>query len=291
MMNSDGTDLSLISEPVQHFPDPQWSPVGDSVAIVQKVDRALDDVPVEDIYLITPNGRPIERITHDPSSVANVIEAIRWSPDSQMIAFATGGRPGAEQSDIYLVSTDGSRLRRLTHPPAWHGTPRWSPDGDHLAYVSVLDEITSLVIVSVSDALLPQHEIPLGIRGEFSWSPNGTRVLYDSEREGNYDIYAYDFLGGTELRLTFDPAVDVEPNWAPDGSRILFRSSRTGKHEIFTMRPDGSGIAREVVNRTDDFLMMPFWAPDGDRFYFLRSNQAEGIYQLWRSELSSACEG
>ncbi len=80
-----------------------------------------------------------------------------------------------------------------------------------------------------------------------AWSPDGTKIAYDSMRDGNRDIYVMnaDFTTG-ETRLTTDPAEDEHPTWSPDGRKIAFASWRIGGvwSEIYTMYADGSNQTR-----------------------------------------------
>jgi len=64
-------------------------------------------------------------------------------------------------------------------------------------------------------------------------SPDGTRVAYTSQFDGNQDITVVSILGGEPLRLTHHPADDTEPAWLPDGSGLLFASDRLGAYAIW----------------------------------------------------------
>ena len=64
------------------------------------------------------------------------------------------------------------------------------------------------------------------------WSPNGTKILFQSDRDhpdtGYMDIYVMNADGSGVTRLTSDANDDCSANWSPDGSKITFQSLRNG---------------------------------------------------------------
>ena len=58
-----------------------------------------------------------------------------------------------------------------------------------------------------------------------AWSPDGTRIAFVSERDGNWQIYVMDADGGSQTRLTNNDVEDGTPAWSPDGTRIAFDSA------------------------------------------------------------------
>ncbi len=79
---------------------------------------------------------------------------------------------------------------------------------------------------------------------EPSWSPDGQRIAFRTDRDGNDEIYTMTQGGALQIRLTTDSATDSEPAWSPDGSKILFRSSRDGNAEIYVMGTGGAAQTR-----------------------------------------------
>ena len=82
-----------------------------------------------------------------------------------------------------------------------------------------------------------------------SWSPDGERIAFVSDRDGNKEIYVMDADGKNQRRLTRNAAPDTDPSWSPDGKRIVFVSDRDGNKEIYVMNADG---ARQARRRTRD---------------------------------------
>ena len=117
-----------------------------------------------------------------------------------------------------------------------------------------------------------------------SWSPDGTRIAFMSDRDGHvpkgdvlptFEIYLMDADGGNQQNLTNDPNSDLSPSWSPDGKRIAFVSYRDGKvhaihgwptSEIYVMDADGGNPQNLTNNSDDDFH--PAWSPDGKRIAF-----------------------
>jgi len=88
---------------------------------------------------------------------------------------------------------------------------------------------------------------------------NNGQIAFDSDRDGNYEIYVMNADGTGQTRLTNNPALDGAPAWSPDGSKIAFVSDRDGNLEIYVM-PAAGGAATRLTNNTagDD---LPDWQP------------------------------
>lgn len=112
-----------------------------------------------------------------------------------------------------------------------------------------------------------------------AWSPDGTRIAFASERDGNLEIYVMNADGSGATRLTNHPATDWGPTWSPDGARIAFASERDGDGEIYVINADGSGVKRLTNDPARDFA--PAWSPDGARIAFTSSIDGNGeIYVM-----------
>lgn len=102
------------------------------------------------------------------------------------------------------------------------------------------------------------------------WSPDGTKIVFMSDRDGNFEIYSMNADGSNQTRLTNSPAADGFPAWSPDGSKIAFvngdlRNPET--FEIYVMNANGSNRIR----LTNDSLVdgVPSWSPDGTKIVFM----------------------
>ena len=65
-------------------------------------------------------------------------------------------------------------------------------------------------------------------------------IAFESERDGNREIYTMRPDGTKQIRLTKSPTYDGSPVWSPDGKKIAFESERDGNREIYIMNPDGT---------------------------------------------------
>jgi Tol biopolymer transport system component len=95
---------------------------------------------------------------------------------------------------------------------------------------------------------------------------DAAKIAFDSNRDGNFDIYVMDVDGYAQTRLTNSPADDQYPTWSPDGMNIAFESGRDGNLEIYVMHADGSDQLRITNHPAGDY--MPAWSPDGSKIVF-----------------------
>jgi hypothetical protein len=94
----------------------------------------------------------------------------------------------------------------------------------------------------------------------------GTQITFDSDRDGNFEIYVMDADGSNPVNLTNSSDNAEWPSWSPDGTKIAFQSDRDGNNEVYVMDADGSN----PVNLTNhsDFDGLPVWSPDGTKIAF-----------------------
>ncbi|MGH9968305.1 MAG: PKD domain-containing protein [Pyrinomonadaceae bacterium] len=112
------------------------------------------------------------------------------------------------------------------------------------------------------------------------WSPNGTKILFQSDRDdpanGNQDIYVMNADGTAQTRLTTDAADDCNAVWSPDGTKIVFQSLRNGVYyQVYVMNADGSGQVNRSNGTTND--SQPNWSPNGSKIAFASERDHVGV--------------
>ena len=101
-----------------------------------------------------------------------------------------------------------------------------------------------------------------------SWSPDGTRIAFTSNRDGNFEIYVMNADGSGQVRLTVNAVDDIEPSLAPDGTTIVFARQA----HIWRMSADGSTPVQLTTGPVSD--SEPAWSPSGAYVAFSRFDGA-----------------
>lgn len=105
---------------------------------------------------------------------------------------------------------------------------------------------------------------------------DGARIAFDSNAEGEYDIWVIDANGGKPQRMTTHPANDGDPSWSRDGRWIYFDSARTGEQQVWKMPANGG----EPIEVTRDGGFAPFESPDGEFLYYLKSLTDTAVWRM-----------
>jgi len=98
------------------------------------------------------------------------------------------------------------------------------------------------------------------------------KIVFQSTRDGNFEIYSMNDDGSNLQRLTNSPAYDVSPSWSPDGSQVLFASDRDGNWEIYVMEPDGADVKR--LTSPPGSSTSPCWVQEGTKIVFVSTRDA-----------------
>ena len=243
-----------------------WSPDGTRIAY-----WAIDDAAQRDIWTVTVTGGPPVQITADASIDLNPV----WSPDGEHLYFISNRKgvmslwriaidkaSGKAASDPESVPTPASETQHIT----------FSSDGRSLAYVgtSRAQNIKKLNFDSANGRVTTAKPEVINSSGEVAFpsiSPDG-QVLACQSVGARRDIFALKLAGPVLNQLTDDDSNELTPTWSPDGRRIAYYSNKSGAYQIWMINPDGSGAQQVTEADTPGGAVLPIWSPDGSRLAY-----------------------
>lgn len=214
-----------------------------------------------------------------------------WAPDGKRIAFGFAGH-------IYTMPTDGGEPTRLTAPKP-NQTNRehaWSPDGVRIALVRsfvlgtpqtttvgsgvivTTTPSTRHIFVMSADGAEEKQLTSSGDNYFVQYSPDGRRLVFVSNRDGDRAVSIVNIDGAQERRVTppsrgFDFGLRV----SPDGQWIALASTRDGRRQIYTVQVDGSKFTR-LTSAGENHS--PTWSPDGRRIAYVSNRGDWHIYSM-----------
>lgn len=249
LIYTDGTGLTLLDRNAGNM---SWSPCERFIIYVRWCDTDSNNTHLIR-YCIVSNTRAI---WPTKGNVCNV----QFSPCGRYIAYCATIETSMipfHNHNIYIMDING-RYSRLIIKNA--GTPRWSPQGDRIAYLSSGKENSSQIFVANADGsnqkqlthTISSHIWPgsWGADGnrDPQWTPDGERIVYVSWGNERPEVFIMNADGSNQTRLTTAELRDEDPEITPDGNFILFASSRirtetgTVTPAIYSMTLDGKDI-------------------------------------------------
>lgn len=187
------------------------------------------------------------------------------SAPRNIIAFGATNEAG--EHALFTMQADGTGVQELTIDAGAISLPRWSPDGDRIAYAASEGDSVALrvynfdgaITTTVSDQLLPSEDA-----ATFAWSPDGQQIAFIDPSEG-----------GT-LRIVAsngDPVADAPSvaatavAWSPGGELTIVAPAAHGAStDIYTLQPDGD--TPELLIERDGQEGGLAWSPDGETLAF-----------------------
>jgi|GEM_PF-5877960 len=250
-----------------------WSPDGTKAAI-SVIDETDGTGPVKfDIYILNADGTDAYRLPTYESDLAVAIEPA-WSPDGKKIVFAANrGEYPDDPQDIYMINTDGTQLRQLTHNTDVERIPQWSPDGKRIFFASSEqyqshDQLKAYVMDVDGSNIQPLIEMPVDSRvinyTSEAWpiSPDSTLMLLPTRQDEKYFMNVVDT---STYSVLFTLENWVRALWSPDGKQILYYDyfyKRGADYSTYhTMNADGTEDHefKSPFGWANSFAWQPVW--------------------------------
>ena len=148
--------------------------------------------------------------------------------------------------------------------------------GYGVEYIILVDSKTGKLIRKVIDEKSNSYAPIL--------SPDGSKILFYTDDDGDYDIYIINSDGTGLKNLTDNDNGDFLPKWSSDGSKICYSSDETGNTDVFIMNSDGTDKRGAIKNNKENYGAI--FSPDGSKIFYV-SNE-EGDFDIYSIGLDGA---
>ncbi|MDM0103675.1 Tol-Pal system beta propeller repeat protein TolB [Variovorax sp. J22R24] len=199
---------------------------------------------------------------------------------STRIAYIT---KGGTRHTLWVADADGENAQAALASPEPIISPRWSPSGTQLAYVSFESRKPVVYVHNVASG---QRRLVANFKGNNSapaWAPDGGTLAVTLSRDGGSQIFTIPSSGGEPRRLTQSSSIDTEPTYSADGSSIYFVSDRGGAPQIYKMGANGGNPTRVTFSGT--YNISP--AISGDGRWLAYISRVGGGFKLHVMELAT----
>jgi Tol biopolymer transport system component len=252
---------------------PAFSPDGESLLFSR---RALARF---DLYRVPVAGGVPQPVTsdHDRNSVSGA-----WTADGTEIIFAGDWYEGG----LFRVKAQGGKSQPLSPGGQFGYFPSISRQGHRLVY----GEQTYDTDIWRLDLSRAQNGKPSSLTRLISssrredtpnFSPDGKRVVFDSNRSGHWEIWVCDSDGQNSVQLTSfrGPYTTGTARWSPDGASIAFDARPEGRSDVFVIHAE-SRAQRKLT--AEGHNIAPSWSRDGQWIYFGSDRGGDGEWQVWK---------
>jgi Tol biopolymer transport system component len=193
-----------------------------------------------------------------------------WSPDGTKIAFSAN-------HTVFVMNRDSSNVVSLLTVAGFPSGLSWQrlPGGANgkigvVIFTASTYTASNIFTVNPDGSNLTQITFSPGTNDHLEWSPDGTRIAFQSTRDGNQEIYVMNADGSNQTRLTNDPSGDVTPTWSPDATKIAFCSNRhpSGFFQVYLLTNLGGVAPPTPLTSTPLRHLYSAWSPDGTKIAF-----------------------
>ena len=262
--------------------------------VLRLVERStLDPEVIREIIALVGDSYHTTQLTHGDSDNYSPT----FSRDGAQIAFSSFR---LDNGEIYLMDLNGRIQRRVTFTTDFNdSSPTYLTTPNYLFYSSEPKTSREVKVVLQSSGSTPIYAgfnlthihskitravrpVSFGARVPRA-SPAGDQVIYESNADGNLELYLLDLAGldlstltpedVTPRRITHNETDDGSPAFFPDGERIIFVSSRNEVHQLYTMGIDGSAEKHFNPTRYDSYT--PTVSPDGKTIAYVSARDGD----------------
>jgi TolB protein len=208
---------------------------------------------IPDLFLMNVGSKSVKQVTR----TTELEIGAHFLGNDRLITSRTEGG----DSDIVIMSTDGTVERRLTPPNrAIDVSPVPSPDGRQVVFCSNRGGGPQIYMMGIDGSNAKRISfVTSNYCTSPAWSPTGDKIAFVCRADGNFQVFVSDVSGENALQLTSSGS-NEDPDFSPDGRYLTFASTYFGGgYNIAIMRTDGTSIKQISKSRGGDYE--PTWGP------------------------------
>ncbi len=263
-----------------------WSLIDANLIVSGKInideDKLLINIKLWDVYrekLIL--SKKIEVLNNDNLRViAHIISNLVYQRvtgergyfDTRLVYIAEEKTANNVSKRIAIMDYDGNNHEYLTDGKDIAITPRFSPDGKKIAYLSFSDKKPTVYLLDINT----KKEKILGNFSGMSFaprfSPDGENIIFSLTKKGSSNIFIQKLYNNEIIQITNNRHINTSPSFSPDNKWIVFSSDRSGKQNLYIKRNNGD-ISKKAkrISYGEGSYATPVWSPRGDYIAFTKT--------------------
>ena len=253
--------------------NPLFSPDGQSVAFVRNSSWISAD-----IYIVPVGGGEPRRLTFNNTTIAG----LSWTADGREIIFSLNPIYVEGNGSLWRIPASGGEAERFAEGGHNAIHPHVARRGNRLAFVEGSGDLSIYrkVLSSTSSKSSPTKFIA-STRDDAApdYTPDGRKIVFHSDRSGQFEIWTSDNDGTNPRQLTFLNGFAGSPRWSPDGKQIAFNFFGERSGQVYVVSAEGG--QPHPVTWGDFDNIVPSWSKDGRWIYF--ASNRTGVYQVWKT--------
>jgi Tol biopolymer transport system component/DNA-binding winged helix-turn-helix (wHTH) protein len=257
--------------------EPAFSPDGSQVAFVRSTVAGV----CNDVYVVPAAGGEARRLTFDHRPI---IGPPAWTVDGHEIVFSsTRGGPDS----LWRIPVSGGAPRPVAGPIGEGGWPSIPAKGEQLVYEQKVTKfnIWRLALKDQKHYRAPPSVLisEKGDKMRPDLSPDGSKIAFESNRLGFWDIWMCATDGSNCDQVTSLHGTAGRARWSPNGRYIAFEFHPKERSEIYMVEVPG-GVPRLLPTLPGADNLSPSWSRDGKWLYFASKRDSEP-FQLWKTPI------
>lgn len=265
--------VHVAADEVVHAITGQSGIAATRVAFTRRVGKGYE------LMVVDYDGENAERVL----SSSGMVYSPTWSPDGKRLAYGMRVPNG----NVELVERElaNGRVRVISSRPIFSFGPAYAPDGKKLALTLTVGSIAQEIDEYDLEHSCCLRRLTHGPRDDLNptYSPDGSRIAFNSSRLGQLHVYVMAASGGEATLLTpynFGEAAHfAAPDWSPVNDEVAFTGQSRGGFQIMIANADRPGVARQVTSSGDN--QDPSWAPDGRHIVYTGvGRDGAGLYVI-----------
>jgi Tol biopolymer transport system component len=237
-MEPDGSDRTPVVLDPGYDAQSDWSPDGTKLVFRSRRSNRFQ-VSVVDLTVRPPR---ISDVATAPDATQSSQPS--WFPNGQGFLYRRTNGPETTRSDVWAMNLDGTGRHPVVVAPEDQFYPAYNPDMTKILFATTAPgggrsvqvyDVATAKITTLFDAT------PQSYDSGPAWSPDGKEIAFESNADGDMEIYVMNADGTNVRQITHNTVWDEGPAWSPDGKRFAFSHGADDLHlDIWTMDRDGS---------------------------------------------------